>query len=754
LDKFAARATREVLDAHRDVLGDIPPAAVEWIRQPLATRFDGFANGRGATLIERARMNVAPDGARELVDRAALRAKRDLEITIQPIEVLRTTSATFGHGGLKGHFPHRGPEPNVDHARASYTPARMRLNLAAPVAALVVLTAGAAAAQPVPAPSSSVPLIGANDNRRAAGERSGNALRMRLVVESGRWQPEGSDGRTFLVQAFREEGRELTSPGPLVRVPAGTEIVVSVRNNLHDSVSIFGFVTRPAVGPPTSLDVAPGETRETRFLAGVPGTYHYWATTTGRPLAQRGDIDSQLNGAFVVDPPGAVPEDRILVVSLWRKPGSVPGSVDIGAINGRSWPLTEPLDYRVGDVARWRVVNLSLDPHAMHLHGMFFRVLANGDGLRDHPHPSGDRPFVVTEHMAVGETTEMEWTPERAGNWLFHCHMVSHMAPDTESPRHGQHVHDADASAGMAGLVVGIRVAGATRPAVASAAPPRRFALKLREEAGRYGDRPGFRIDVDGIEATRLSSGPVPGPVLTLVRGEPVEVDLINEMTAATAIHWHGIELDSYFDGVPGWGGTAGSRTPPIAAGQQFTAKFTPPRAGTYIYHTHWHDEAQLSGGLYGALIVLEPGERYDPATDHIFIAAYDGPTVPGRREPIVINGRSASVPALAPGPTPTALRANAPNRVRLINITPASFGLTFVLTDGFAPVQWKPLAKDGADLPQHQRRSREARQLVTVGETYDFEIQPTVDKPLWLELRRGNGEWVAQILLVTRSDR
>jgi FtsP/CotA-like multicopper oxidase with cupredoxin domain len=637
--------------------------------------------------------------------------------------------------------------------RALYSRA-MRLDLAASAAVLVVLTGGTALAQAVPATSSSVPLIAANDNRRPAGEPSGNTLRLRLVVETGRWQPEGADGRTFLVQAFREEGRELTSPGPLVRVAAGTEIVVSVRNNLRESISVFGFVTRPAVGPPTSLDVAPGESRETRFMAGVPGTYHYWATTTNRPLVARGDIDSQLNGAFVVDPPGAVPEDRILVVSLWRKPGSVPGSVDIGAINGLSWPLTERFDYRVGDVAKWRVVNLSLDAHAMHLHGMFFRVLASGDGLRDHPYPVEDRPFVVTEHMAVGETYDMEWTPERAGNWLFHCHMVSHMAPDTESPKRGQHLHDVDASAGMAGLVSGIRVSGALSSTVASTVTPRRFALRMREEAGRYHDRPGYRIDVEGIESSRLSPGPTPGPVLTLVRGEPVEVDLINEMTSATAIHWHGIELDSYFDGVPGWGGTAGSITPPIAAGQRFTAKFTPPRAGTYIYHTHWHDEAQLSGGLYGALIVLEPGERHDPTTDHIFIAAYEGPAVAGRREPIVINGRSASVPALPPGPMPTALRANAPNRLRLINITPASFALTFVLTDGFTPVHWTPLAKDGADLPQSQRRSREARQLVTVGETYDFEIQPTLDKPLWLELRRGNGEWVAQVLLVARADR
>jgi FtsP/CotA-like multicopper oxidase with cupredoxin domain len=624
----------------------------------------------------------------------------------------------------------------------------MQFSMTAAVATLL-LGASHASAQSVPGSASNVPLIAANDNRRAGGERTDNVLRLRLVADEGRWQPEGPDGRTLFVQAFREEGGELTTPGPLVRVPVGTEIVVSVRNNLRARLRVFGFAPRPAAGPAVPLEVASGDTGETRFVAGAPGTYHYWATTTGRPLVARGDVDSQLNGALVVDPAGAAVDDRIFVVSLWRKPGSAPGSVEIGAINGRSWPLTERLDYRLGAMARWRVVNLSIDQHAMHLHGMFFRVLANGDGVQQHPYPIGDRPFVVTEHMAVGETFEMEWTPERAGNWLFHCHMLSHMVPDSESPRHGQHGHDGDGSAGMAGLVVGIRVAGTTPPAAAAAATPRRFALRLREEAGRYGDRPGYRIDAEGIEAARLSPGPTPGPVLALVRGEPVEIDLINEMRAATAIHWHGIELDSYFDGVPGWGGAAGSTTAPIAAGQRFTAKFTPPRAGTYIYHTHWHDESQLSGGLYGALIVLEPGLRYDPATDHIFIAAYEGPEVGGRREPIVINGRSALVPALAPGPTPTVLRANAPNRLRLINITPANVALTFVLTDGFAPVQWTPLAKDGADLPPSQRRSREARQLVSVGETYDVEIQPTAGKPLWLELRRGNGEWVAQVMLV-----
>jgi hypothetical protein len=73
----------------------------------------------------------------------------------------------------------------------------------------------------------------------------------------------------------------------------------------------------------------------------------------------------------------------------------------------------------------------------------------------------------------------------------------------------------------------------------------------------------------------------------------------------------------------------------------------------------------------------------------------------------------------------------------------------TFVLTDGFAPVQWTPVAKDAVDLPPSQRRSREARQLVSVGETCDFEIRPVAGRLLWLELRRGNGEWVTQALLV-----
>ena len=589
--------------------------------------------------------------------------------------------------------------------------------------------------------------ISANDNRQPAGTLARNILTLNLVAERGQWQPEGANGPTLSVFAFREEGGSLLIPGPLVRVPTGTEIHVSIRNAISNTpLEVFGLQDRPATRA-EAVVVPAGEKRDVVFRARAPGTYHYWAATGGHAFGQRTDVDSQLSGALVVDPPGARPDDRIMVIGLWVKPGTNgDAGNNIGAINGTSWPATGVLDYRVGENVRWRVINLSSDNHAMHLHGMFFDVVSTSDGLTSQ---LLTRPLTeVTHAVPPGSTFDMNWQPERAGNWLFHCHMTVHMMGDAVA--HNMADHMDGPSGGMAGLVVGIRVSGTSiaRPSASSAAP-RRFTLRLREEPNRYGTKPGYRVDAEGIQTSRVSDARVPGPIIVLQRGEPVEVNLVNELRAATAIHWHGIELESYYDGVPGWGGMPGSTTPSIKPGQTFTAKFTPSRAGTFIYHEHSADDDQLGGGLYGPLIVLEPGQRFDPTTDHIFIAGHDGPEFEGQpREPVVVNGKAA-VPAGTPVNFP--LRAGVPNRLRLINITPGLPALTFVLTDGFNTVAWTPVGKDGAELPPAARVSREARQLVAVGETYDFEITPQADERLWLNLVRGNGEWVVQTRLVVR---
>ena len=66
------------------------------------------------------------------------------------------------------------------------------------------------------------------------------------------------------------------------------------------------------------IDVPAGETRQVRFKTGPAGTYHYWATSTGMPLTFRAVGDTQLSGAFVVDPAGTNPDaDRIFVITDW-----------------------------------------------------------------------------------------------------------------------------------------------------------------------------------------------------------------------------------------------------------------------------------------------------------------------------------------------------------------------------------------------------------------------------------------------------
>ena len=73
----------------------------------------------------------------------------------------------------------------------------------------------------------------------------------------------------------------------------------------------------------------------------------------------------------------------------------------------------------------------------------------------------------------------------------------------------------------------------------------------------------------------------LPGPTLLLERGRPVEITIVNQLSEPTAVHWHGMELESYYDGVAGWGIRGHELTPTIAPGQSFCARFTPPRAGT-----------------------------------------------------------------------------------------------------------------------------------------------------------------------------
>jgi FtsP/CotA-like multicopper oxidase with cupredoxin domain len=341
----------------------------------------------------------------------------------------------------------------------------------------------------------------------------------------------------------------------------------------------------------------------------------------------------------------------------------------------------------------------------------------------------------------------MMWKPERAGNWLFHCHVMTHVSPtlhvDGSQKSHDAHGPEGHAGAGMTGMVLGVTVvdANGTSDATSDAADPtaRKLTLVMQAEPKRYGDAPAYGFSLGAAGSATAAVVPVPGPTLALTRGEPVEITLVNRLPEGTAIHWHGMELESYYDGVHGWGGSGQRVTPMIEPGGSFVVRFTPPRTGTFMYHTHLHDKRQLTSGLYGAMVVIEPGESFDEAADHVLVIGRGGPQ---RDAPVVINNQAA--PRFA-------WKAGARHRIRLINITPDDI-LSISLQGGETPVTWLPLTKDGAPLPPDRCIPGPAKQVIGVGETYDFEFEaPKGRRNLWLEVRSPGGRWLTQGLVVIK---
>jgi len=570
-------------------------------------------------------------------------------------------------------------------------------------------------AAPGPLPRGAIERIQANPNIRPAGRLSGQNLTLSLEARKGRWYPMAEDGPSVETMAFAEGNGPLLIPGPLIRVPSGTDIRVSVRNRLAVPLVIHGLTARPASSD-DSLIVTPRGTREVRFRVNEPGTYYYWGSTSGLSIGERDGLDSQLNGAIIVDRPGSVVTDRVFMIGIWDRPADTSAAhpvaeQEIMAINGKSWPHTEQFTFTQGDTIHWRWINPSASSHPMHLHGFYFEVETRGDGERDTSYIPDRRPREVTELMLPGGTMRMHWVPERTGNWLFHCHFSFHVSPDASLPDSTQHHHR------MSGLVLGLHVTPGTGTPAPQAPPQqaRDIRLLVQTQAHRFGPAPGYGyvIQTGSVEPAR-DSIVIPGAPLLLERDQPVRITVVNHLAQPTAVHWHGIELQSYPDGVPDWSGAPGRLMPPVVPGDSFVAEFTPPRAGTFIYHAHLNELEQMHLGLYGPLIVLEPGTTFDPATDHIVIVSPDGPSTDSTGG--LLNGSKT--------PEPILMRVGMVHRLRLINIH-GDYRVLFTLESSGGLVEWRQLAKDGAAVATGLAGPQPARLLTGPGETADFELRP-----------------------------
>ncbi|MDQ3973585.1 MAG: multicopper oxidase domain-containing protein [Actinomycetota bacterium] len=150
-----------------------------------------------------------------------------------------------------------------------------------------------------------------------------------------------------------------------------------------------------------------------------------------------------LYGALVIRGHGepAYDRDYVQIVDEWiRLPdgrngwegvahaGHNPSEYNWFTINGKPFPATDNMVVREGDRVRVRVINAGFQAHPMHLHGPRFRVVAK-DGA---PLPAAYLADTVL--VGPGERYDFEFVANAPGDWMFHCHILHHVANDTVEP--------------------------------------------------------------------------------------------------------------------------------------------------------------------------------------------------------------------------------------------------------------------------------------------------------------------------------
>jgi FtsP/CotA-like multicopper oxidase with cupredoxin domain len=90
----------------------------------------------------------------------------------------------------------------------------------------------------------------------------------------------------------------------------------------------------------------------------------------------------------------------------------------------------------------------------------------------------------------------------------------------------------------------------------------------------------------------------VPGPRIRITEGDRIRINVTNNLSEPTSVHWHGLILPNEMDG------PADITQEPIEPGQTYVYEFTTQQSGTFFYHTHKEPDRQQALGMYGALII------------------------------------------------------------------------------------------------------------------------------------------------------
>ena len=249
-----------------------------------------------------------------------------------------------------------------------------------------------------------------------------------------------------------------TSPGPVLRMTEGDDVEIVVVNRLKKGTSIHWH----GVPVPFLMDgaamisqepIAPGEQFVYRWTAPQAGTYMYHTHFN--------DLEEEsISGMIVAEPqtagrePSYDVDSEIMITSIpWEQSRNVEAQavlansmlmpmaadpkadpkpdmggamdrmdmVEYWCFNGKAFPATAPVRVRRGDAVRVRLANFSHMTHPIHLHGHWFRLIAQDAS------PLAVPQIVNTTAVHPGQTVDIDFVANNPGVWPLHCHILAHM---------------------------------------------------------------------------------------------------------------------------------------------------------------------------------------------------------------------------------------------------------------------------------------------------------------------------------------
>ncbi len=234
-------------------------------------------------------------------------------------------------------------------------------------------------------------------------------------------------------------------PGPLIHLQEGDDVVINVTNNTSVAHTIHwhgilqkGTWKNDGVPGVTQKPIEAGDTFTYRFKADRIGSLWYHChVNVNEHVGIRG-----MWGPMIVEPKNPLPiektvtKDVIMMMSTWESSaadkygeGGTPMDVaDYFSVNGKSFPLTQPLRVKKGDVVRIRFYGAGGAIHTLHSHGHDMLV-THKDGL-----PLDNSYYADTVMIGPGERYDVILKADNPGRFIFHDHVDTHVTAGGKFP--------------------------------------------------------------------------------------------------------------------------------------------------------------------------------------------------------------------------------------------------------------------------------------------------------------------------------